>query len=213
MTETSAADRLEAALASLDPSARVQAAMTAGTHPRSEYIPVLVAQCRIEPQFLVREMLTWALTRHDADEVIDRLLVELGSRGAQVRAQALHTMSKIGGPRVWPAITADLLKDADDAVARVAWRTAARHVPAAEASALATTLATQFARGEDDTQRSLSEAFATLGEPARPQVDWALATGGPYTRAHAAVTARLMDDPEATYDEAVAAAQASEVGR
>jgi len=161
----------------------------------------------------VREMLTWALTRHDADEVIDRLLVELGSRGAQIRAQALHTMSKIGGPRVWPAITADLLKDADDAVARVAWRTAARHVPAAEASALATTLATQFARGEDDTQRSLSEAFATLGEPARPQVDWALATGGPYTRAHAAVTARLMDDPEATYDEAVAAAQASEVGR
>ncbi|MFL0565236.1 HEAT repeat domain-containing protein [Microbacterium sp. 179-I 1D1 NHS] len=205
MSETSAADRLEAALASMDPSSRVQAAMTAGTYPQPEYVPVLVAQCRIEPQFLVREMLTWALTRHDADEVIDRLLIELGSRGAQIRAQALHTMSKIGGPRVWPAITPDLLKDADDSVARVAWRTAARHVPVAEASALATTLATQFARGEDETRRSLSEAFATLGETARPQVDWALATGGPYTRAHAAVTARLMDDPEATYAEAVAA--------
>ena len=200
-----AAARLEAALASLDPSARVQAAMTAGTHPRSEYIPVLVAQCRIEPQFLVREMLTWALTRHDADEVLDLLIGELRSRGAQVRAQALHTMSKIGGPRVWPSVTTELLKDADDTVARTAWRTAARHVPAAEASALADVLATQFARGEDDTRRSLSEAFATIGEPARPQVDWALATGGPYTRAHAAVTARLMDDPEVTYAEAVVA--------
>jgi HEAT repeat protein len=210
VTETSAADRLEAALTSPDPSSRVQAAMTAGTHPRPEYVPVLVAQCRIEPQFLVREMLTWALTRHDADEVLDRLLGELHSRGAQIRAQALHTMSKIGGPRVWPAITTDLLTDADDSVARVAWRTAARHVPGAEASALADVLATQFARGEDDTRRSLSEAFATLGEPARPQVEWALATGGPYTRAHAAVTARFMDDPEATYDEAVAAA--SEAG-
>jgi len=83
----------------------------------------------------------------------------------------------------------------------------------AEASALATTLATQFARGEHETQRSLSEAFATLGEPARPQVDWALATGGPYTRAHAAVTARLMDDPEQTYDEALATVEASEVDR
>jgi HEAT repeat protein len=204
MTETSAADRLEAALTSLDPSSRVQAAMTAGTYPQPEYVPVLVAQCRIEPQFLVREMLTWALTRHDADEVLDQLIGELRSRGAQIRAQALHTMSKIGGPRVWPAITTDLLTDADDSVARVAWRTAARHVPAGEASALATTLATQFARGEDDTRRSLSEAFATIGEPGRPQVEWALATGGPYTRAHAAVTARLMDDPEATYDEVVA---------
>ena len=102
-------------------------------------------------------------------------------------------------------LVTELLKDADDTVARTAWRTAARHVPAAEASALADVLATQFARGEDDTRRSLSEAFATIGEPARPQVDWALATGGPYTRAHAAVTARLMDDPEVTYAEAVVA--------
>lgn len=201
---TQPAARLEAALAVPDPSARVQAAMTAGTVANQAFIPVLIAQCRVEPDFFVREMLTWALTRHDADAVLDLLLPELGSAGARVRGQALHTMSKIGGPRVWPAVTTTLLTDADDVVARTAWRTAARHVPASAAAELAETLATQFARGERETRRSLSEAFATLGEPARAVVERALATGGPYVRAHAAITAWLLDDPERTFDDAEA---------
>jgi pimeloyl-ACP methyl ester carboxylesterase len=33
---------------------------------------------------------------------------------AQARSQSLHTLSKIGEPDVWPAITRSLLRDADD---------------------------------------------------------------------------------------------------
>ena len=210
MTEVDAAGRLRAALDATDSSARVQAAMTAGTHPHPTYVPVLVAQCRFEPEFLVREMLTWALTRHDAEQVTDLLLPELGSRGAQVRSQALHTLSKIGGPRVWAAITRELLTDPDDQVARVAWRTAARTAPESEKAALARTLATQFARGERETRRSLSEAFATLGELAAPVVEAAREGGGPYVRAHATITATMMADPELTFDEAVATVEAEQ---
>ncbi|GAB2705987.1 HEAT repeat protein [Microbacterium marinum] len=200
MTETDAAGRLRAALDAPDSSARVQAAMTAGTHPHPTYVPVLVAQCRFEPDFLVREMLTWALTRHDHELVTDLLLPELRSRGAQVRSQALHTLSKIGGPRVWAAITTELLTDPEDSVARVAWRTAVRTAPETEKAELARVLATQFARGERETRRSLSEALVALGEYADPVVERALAEGGPYVQAHAAITARMLRDPEATFD-------------
>ncbi|MDJ1114176.1 HEAT repeat domain-containing protein [Microbacterium dauci] len=208
MTEVDAAGRLRAALDATDSSARVQAAMTAGTHPHPTYVPVLVAQCRFEPEFLVREMLTWALTRHDAEQVTDLLLPELGSRGAQVRSQALHTLSKIGGPRVWAAVTTELLTDPEDQVARVAWRTAVRTAPETAKPELARVLATQLARGERETQRSLSEALAALGEHAERVVARAVAAGGPYVRTHAAVTARLLHDPELTFDEAVAAVEA-----
>ncbi|WP_405374390.1 MULTISPECIES: HEAT repeat domain-containing protein [unclassified Microbacterium] len=197
-----AAARLSAALEASDSSARVRAAMTAGTYPAPAYVPVLVAQCRTEPDFLVREMLTWALTRHDADQVIDALLEEVAAPAPQARSQALHTLSKIGGPRVWAAITTPLLRDPTDEVARVAWRAAVRTAPEAEKPALARILATQFARGERDTRRSLSQAFTVLGDSAAAVVDEVAEGGSPYVRAHARITARMMAHPEESFDEA-----------
>lgn len=211
MTDTNidsgAARQLSEALQSPSASTRLQAALTAGTHPSSDYLGVLIEQCRTEPDFFVRDMLTWALTRHDRDTTVDLLLVELGSQIAQARSQALHSLSKIGDTRAWAAITPPLLSDDDPEVARAAWRTAAGLVPDEEKSALAEILVTQFARGDRDLQRSLTRAIARLGEPAAGAVEKASTYPDPTVRRHAIATAHIMANPDDSFDTAVDEAQ------
>ncbi len=193
-------------LESPDPSVRLRAALAAGTRPVPEQVEVLVRRCAVEPEFAVRDTLTWALTRHDPQVTVDRLLLELDSAEPQARSQALHTLSKIGDPRAWRAITTELLQDADDEVARTAWRTAVVLVPAAGAAALADTLVTQLARGDRDTRLSLSRALVALGEPATVALRRASVHPDDAVRAHAHATERLARDPEEGFDMAVAEA-------
>ncbi len=194
--DTALRHKLRTALDAGQPSARLQAAMAAGTRPDPEYVPVLIERCRIEPDFSVREILTWALIRHDPALTVEPLLVELGSAIPQARSQALHTLSKIGDRRAWPAITAALLRDQNDEVARAAWRAAAVLAPQPERVALAEQLATQFGRGERDVQLSLCRAFATLGKVVLPVVQRARTDPRPAVRAHAIATERLIRDPD-----------------
>ena len=58
---TPTATRLTTAMDTPNPSTRLQVAQIAGTRPDPAYIPVLIEQCRTEPDFNVRDMLTWAL--------------------------------------------------------------------------------------------------------------------------------------------------------
>ncbi|MCR2785853.1 MULTISPECIES: HEAT repeat domain-containing protein [unclassified Microbacterium] len=204
---TSAVAQLHAALTAADASARLQAALTAGTHPHSQYVDVLVQRCALEPDFSVRDMLTWALTRHERTVALDRLLPELASAIPQARSQALHTLSKIGDPGAWPAITAALLRDDDDDVARAAWRTAAGLAPEAARPALARELASQLGRGGRDLQRSLSRALAALGAAADEVVGEASVAADSAVRAHGLATAHLRDHPDDGFDAAVAHAQ------
>lgn len=204
---TPPAELLRRALGSADGSERVRSAMAAGTYPRPEYVPVLVEQCAHEPDFTVRETLTWALTRQDRDTTLDRVLPELGSPSPQGRAQALHTLSKIRDPRAWPAITRQLLHDDDTDVARTAWRTAAGLAPEAERAALASELAAHFGVGPDDLQQSLSRAFLTLGESGRDAIDAAAASAEWNVRLHALATDHLVSYPEDGYEAAVAVAR------
>ncbi|MCS5715574.1 HEAT repeat domain-containing protein [Herbiconiux sp. CPCC 205716] len=206
-----ASTRLRLALSAPDASARLQAALTAGTRPAPAYIGVLVGQCRVERDFFVRDMLTWALTRHDPDTVVDQVLPELDSPIAQARSQALHTLSKVGDPRAFPAITTALLTDTDDVVARNAWRTASGLAPDDEhRAALATTLATQLGRGDRDLRLSLTQSFQRLGEASRPALDTASTDARPDVRAHALATAQLLTDPEADFDAALQQARAQD---
>ncbi|MBN9176995.1 MAG: HEAT repeat domain-containing protein [Microbacterium sp.] len=211
MTQTekkSGADaKLREALAADASSARLQAALSAGTHPDPAFIEVLVARCAIEPDFYVRDMLTWALIRHDRAEVTRRVLTELASNVPQARSQALHTLSKIADPDTWPAITAELLHDENDDVARTAWRAAAGLVPEGQEVPLAEILATQFGRGDRDVQLSLSRAFADIGPAAAPVVERAKAHGEDAARLHAIATERIMADPEEGFDAAIAEAR------
>jgi hypothetical protein len=92
-------------------------------------LPRRAARRALEPDFYVRDMLTWALTRFPSEIIVPRLLAELRSERAQARSQALHTLSKIKDAGAWPTITRSLLRDADDEVARSAWRAAVALVP------------------------------------------------------------------------------------
>lgn len=200
-------DRLQRALEASDPSARLHAAMAAGMQPDPGDVEVLVERCALEDDFYVRDMLTWALTRHDPDSTIPRLIRECGSAIPQARSQALHTLSKVGDARAWSALTPELLADRDDEVVRAAWRTAVALVPEEERGRLAQMLSTQFGRGDRATQSSLSRAVASLGEASLPVIARAKDAIADGVRAHAIATERLMLHPEEGFDDAIAAAR------
>jgi HEAT repeat protein len=195
--------RLLDALGAASSSTRLQAALAAGTSADPGLLDTLVERCAVEPDFFVRDMLTWALTRLPAEATVPRLLVELRSERGQARSQALHTLSKVGDGRAWPAITRALLRDADDEVARSAWRAAVILVPAGTKNALAEELAGQLGRGDRTMQLSLSRALVSLGDLIEPVLRTALAHADPVVRAHAGATERLLHDPEAAFDPAV----------
>jgi HEAT repeat protein len=155
---------LEAMLASPDQSVRLKGALAAGTYPAPEFIEILILQCAHEPDFFVRDTLSWALMRHDHKDVVERLKRELRSPVAQSRSQAIHTLSKIGDKKNYPLITRELLLDADDFVASTAWRAASVLVPENEKAALVELLITQLGRGDSDIQFGLTRFLCALGE-------------------------------------------------
>ncbi|WP_053203123.1 HEAT repeat domain-containing protein [Jiangella muralis] len=184
-------------------SVRLRAALAMGSRPDPDDVGSIVERCAVEPDFYVRDMLTWALTRHPASVTVPLLVEELGSDVAQGRSQALHTLSKIGDGRAWRAITRSLLSDADVEVARSAWRAAVVLVPDGERGALAAALATQLGRGEPNLQLSLSRALIALGDAAPPVLAAARTSPVPEVRAHAIATERLWHDPDTGFDAAI----------
>ena len=155
---------LQAMLASPDQSVRLKAALAAGTYPKVEYIQILISQCAHEPDFFVRDTLSWALMRNDIDEVVKCLESELKSKNPQAKSQAIHTLSKIGDKKNYPLITDEMLLDSDDLVATTAWRAASVLVPDNEKAALVKTLITQLGRGDSDVQFSLTRFLCAIGD-------------------------------------------------
>ncbi|MCX5205138.1 HEAT repeat domain-containing protein [Streptomyces sp. NBC_00237] len=184
-------------------SVRLRATMAVGTAPDPRFVGTLVERCAVEPDFQVREMLTWALTRHSPTLTLPALVGALRCEAAQARSQSLHTLSKIGDRTAWPAISRALLSDADDEVARSAWRAAVVLVPEDEKPGLAAVLSTQLGRGPHATQLSLSRALVDLGEVIVPVLHAAGSPADPAVRAHALATERLLRDPEAGFESAI----------
>ena len=199
--------RLIEALAADASSTRLKAALTIGTDPDPALVETLMARCAIEPDFYVRDMLTWALTRLPPGVTVPRLLTELGSEVAQARSQALHTLSKVGDVSAWPAITRSLLRDANDEVARAAWRAAVALVPDGQEQDLARELAAQLGRGDREVQLSLSRALIELGDAVAPILHAAMGSDDPRVAAHAKATEQLLRDPDSTFELDVKAAK------
>ncbi|MFC9269907.1 HEAT repeat domain-containing protein [Streptomyces zhihengii] len=203
VTDTDTTARARRGLTDDRASVRLRAAMAVGASPDEALVATLIARCGAEPDFQVREALTWALTRHCPSATLPGLLGELRSERAQARSQALHTLSKIGDRRAWPAVTRALLCDPDDEVARSAWRAAVVLVPGGEEPGLAVVLSTQLGRGERETQLSLSRALTALGEVILPVLHAAMMGADPGVRAHAMATERLLRDPDAGFGWAI----------
>ncbi|GAA5013467.1 HEAT repeat domain-containing protein [Streptomyces hyderabadensis] len=195
--------RLLRALEDERASVRLRAALAVGSAPDPRFVAKLVERSAVEPEFFVRDMLTWALTRHPVSMTLDRLVGEVRSDRPQARSQALHTLSKIGDRRAWPVITPAVLRDPDDEVARSAWRAAVVLVPEGGESGLAAVLATQLGRGGRETQLSLSRALVALGEAVVGVLDAATTGTEPHVRAHALATRRLLRDPDAGFESAI----------
>ncbi|HZX08881.1 HEAT repeat domain-containing protein [Kribbella sp.] len=186
-------------LQSADTSTRLRAAMAVGAEADPSAVQVLVARCGVEPDFFVRDMLTWALIQLPRSVTVPLVVAELDSANAQARSQALHTLSKLKDPATWPAVTRGLLHDPNDEVRRTAWRTAVGLVPAGQEHQLAAELATELGRGDRDVQLSLSRALVELGDAASEALASGVSSPRPKVQAHARATERLLHDPEANF--------------
>ncbi|MFF7238961.1 HEAT repeat domain-containing protein [Streptomyces collinus] len=195
--------RVAGALSAENPSVRLQAALAAGSSADPGFLEPLVERCATEPDAFVRDMLSWALTRLPPELVLPRIRRELDSEHSQARGQALHTLSKIGDRSAWPWITRETLRDADDEIARTAWRVAVALVPEDEKSDLAAELVTQLGRGDRGVRLSLSRALVDLGHETGTVLAQAAEHPDPAVAAHARATAWLRHHPEAGRDEAM----------
>ncbi|MFJ7021444.1 HEAT repeat domain-containing protein [Streptomyces sp. NPDC101117] len=197
--------RLAVALGADDPSVRLKAALAAGSSPDPGLLDALVERCAVEPDFFVRDMLSWALTRLPSGPVLARVRRELDADRAQARAQALHTLSKIGDRSAWTWIPRPLLHDPDDEVARTAWRVTVALAPDDEETRadLAGELVRQLGRGDRAVRLSLSRALIDLGDVTRTALERAAADPDPAVATHAAATEVLRQRPDAGFDAAV----------
>lgn len=190
---------LDDAFSNPDPSARLDAALRAGITPSLRDLDALLSRCAVEPDFQVREMLTWALIRLPAEVVVPRLIGELSRKETQARSQALHTLSKFRDVSAWEAVAARL-DDEDQGVVRTAWYAAVALVPENQRHWLAERLAAGLGRGERDIQLSLSRALVGLGgDVIEPVLAAAIQRGDQGVRDHAAATQRLLHDPSAGF--------------
>ena len=203
-TSTTSRDaRVARALSAKDTSVRLQAAMAVGSNPDPDLLETLIERCAVEPDFFVRDMLTWALIRLPTEITLPRICRELDSERTQARGQALHLLSKIGDKGTWAWITRDMLHDANDQVARTAWRVAVMLVPENEKKDLVGELVKQLGRGDRGVRLSLSRALVDLGDVAEPALEAAARNADPAVAAHARATEMLRQDPETGFDAAV----------
>lgn len=204
------AESLREAFTNPDASKRLNLAMNVGTFPSDSYIDVLVDQFLVETDFYVRDTLTWALLNQNREKVTQRIVAEINSPYPQMRSQCLHTLSKIGDPATWPAITRQHLTDPNDAIAKTAWRAAVILVPDWQVSELVEVLCTQLGRGDARTQLSLSKALLNLEEPALEALKQFLTDDKINVREHAEKTFRLHNDHVAEYVKSIEAAKRNE---
>ncbi|MGJ6979448.1 HEAT repeat domain-containing protein [Aestuariimicrobium soli] len=210
--------RLVLALSDDDPSMRLRAALAAGSQPDPALLEPLVERCGVEPDFHVRDTLSWALTMLPRELTLPRIGRELHADGLQARTQALHTLSKIADPATWTWIPRHTLHDADDELARTAWRAAVAVVPRDQRTELAADLSTEFGRGDRGLRWALTRALLALDDAALPVVESEqarlAASVEPDDPAllHARATRHLLVDPDLGFDEAERRASDPQLG-
>ena len=174
----------------VSPTTRQRAAVHLGTHGDDSHTAELVALLVAEPDFFVRETLTWAVCRHPR-VALPHLLAALDSSPGS-RVQVLHALSKIQAPEAVARIL-PFAEDDDPAVAMKAWWALGRTGTPEAAPALLPHLG----RGGEEQQRELSRALEQLGEPGVTGLATALADDDVEVRLHAARALVLVGDPAA----------------
>ncbi|WP_460770657.1 HEAT repeat domain-containing protein [Mariniluteicoccus flavus] len=167
-----------------DPHAhvRVRAALDA---PDSVGVDVLLDRVVGDPDQAVRETLTWALARQDAD-VVDAVLARLDNADPGVRLQLAHVLSKLHDVRAVPPLVA-LLRDPD---AEVVTKAAFALGRLGDERAI-DRLAALLGQGDAGQRDTVASALGGFGEAAVGPVARALGSAAARTREHAAETLGL----------------------
>lgn len=174
-----------------DKNVRIRAALDLGATQHRDALPDLMERLGHEPDFFVRENLTWAIVRMGPDAV-PLLLGLLERPDAATRLQAVHTLSKIADP----ASAAGLklaVNDLDDEVARKAIFALGQmgHPDALH------TLMAGVGYPDPERRNTLSTALVAFGHAALPPLLKVLRHPEAPRRAHAADILGLLGNPVA----------------
>jgi len=174
-----------------DKNVRIRAALDLGAAQHRAALPDLIERLGREPDFFVRENLTWAVVRMGAD-AIPPLLGLLAHSDAAVRLQAVHTLSKMADPAGAVAL-GQAVSDPEDEVARKAiFALGQMRDPAA-----LSTLVAQVGHPEAERRNTLGTALIGFGQAALAPLQALLQHPEAQRRAHAADILGLLGDPAA----------------
>lgn len=174
-----------------DKNVRIRAALDLGATQHRAALPELIERLGHEPDFFVRENLTWAVVRMGPDAV-PLLLGLLERPDAATRLQAVHTLSKIADPASAGALKR-VVHDPDDEVARKAIFALGQmgHPDALH------TLMGGVGHPDAERRNTLSTALVAFGHAALPPLLEMLGHPEAPRRAHAADILGLLGDPVA----------------
>lgn len=173
-----------------DPKVRQEAAMRLGTLADASVGAQLVDLLVNEPDFYVRETLTWVVVAQQ-EATTPHLVAALEGEDVS-RVQVLHALSKIRDPQLVDRIV-PLAYDQDPAVAAKAWWALGRTgVPGSAPALLAHLGAT-----DEERRRGLTSALEQFGEPGVPLLVERLGADDPQVRRHALEVLARIGDPGA----------------
>ncbi|MGW0249054.1 HEAT repeat domain-containing protein [Nocardia goodfellowii] len=185
-------------LAHLDRDVRQTAALALGTSADPRTAPALLTRLWSEPDFFVRETLTWAVIRV-ADAATPLVLAALERTGTRVRA--LHVLSKIADPATIDAIVPFAADRDPEVAAKARWALTRIGDPR-----VVPVLATRLGAGDDSSRNGLTRDLASFGAAAVPVLTQALSGAGSSARRHAAeILGFLGPDAEESVEALVAA--------
>lgn len=195
LTGVADVDAVLPALTHPDKNMRQRAAVALGTLADEAAGPALVARLRDEPDFFVRDTVTWAVTRlGGATRELVEALAE--SDDPATAAQALHVLGKIASPLSIPTLGRHT-GDRDAGVAAKA-RTAIARIGGPAGIPL---LTRHLGQGGQSEQNQLTTDLATAGGDSRPivveLVARRLSDADPQVRRHAADVLAHIGPPAA----------------
>lgn len=174
-----------------DKNVRIRAALDLGAAQHRAALPDLIERLGHEPDFFVRENLTWAVVRMGADAV-PPLLELLENPDAATRLQAVHTLSKLAEPASAVAL-GQAVNDPEDEVARKAiFALGQLGHPAALG-----TLVAQVGHPDAERRNTLSTALVEFGQAALSPLQALLQHPEAQRRAHAAEILGLLGESAA----------------
>lgn len=187
----SASDVLIADVGSLDPDVRQSAALALGKRARATDADALLAQLWVEPDFFVRDTLTWAVLRL-SDASLPGVLSALdGNDDPAVRTQALHVLSKIADPTTTDRILPYLDDENDSVAAKARWALGRigdhRVVPK---------LTERLGAEQIEVRNALTEVLTSFGSGAVSSLIEKLRDRNPNVRQHASEVLCFIGDPD-----------------